>query len=63
MVLPFSNLPLRPWEFSIKNNPMNPREVLLALNLLPEVGPVGLWRLLEKFGDAPTVLAVPLGKV
>ena len=38
---------------------MNPREALLALNLLPEVGPVGIRRLLEKFGDAPAVLAAP----
>ena len=59
MVLYLYNLPLLPWEFSIKNKPMNPREALLALNLLPEVGPVGLRRLLEKFGDAPAVLAAP----
>ena len=59
MVLPLYKLPLLPWEFSIKNKPMNPREALLALNLLPEVGPVGLRRLLEKFGDAPAVLAAP----
>ncbi|MBT6449809.1 MAG: DNA-protecting protein DprA [Verrucomicrobiales bacterium] len=38
---------------------MNPREALLALNLLPEVGPVGMRRLLERFGDAPAVLAAP----
>ena len=38
---------------------MNPREALLALNLLPEVGPVGVRRLLEQFGDAPAVLAAP----
>ena len=46
MVLPLCKLPLLPWEFSIKNKPMNPREALLALNLLPEVGPVGMRRLM-----------------
>ena len=49
---------LRP-NFIIKINPMNPREALLALNLLPEVGPVGVRRLLEQFGDASAILRAP----
>jgi DNA processing protein len=46
-------------KFIIKINPMNPREALLALNLLPEVGPVGVRRLLEQFGDASAILRAP----
>jgi DNA processing protein len=49
---------LRP-NFIIKINPMNPHEALLALNLLPEVGPVGVRRLLEQFGDASAILRAP----
>ncbi len=36
---------------------MPPREAILALNLLPGIGPVRISRLLEAFGDAQGVLA------
>ncbi|MFT4175860.1 MAG: DNA-processing protein DprA [Luteolibacter sp.] len=35
---------------------MSPREALVALNLLPKIGPVRVRRLLEAFGDAPAIL-------
>ena len=38
---------------------MNPREALIALNLLPDIGPVRVRNLMEQFGDAPAVLAAP----
>jgi DNA processing protein len=46
-------------KFIIKINLMNPREALLALNLLPEVGSVGVRRLMEQFGDASAILRAP----
>ena len=36
---------------------MDPREALIALNLVDHVGPVRLRQLLEHFGDAPAILA------
>ncbi len=36
---------------------MTPREAILALNLLPSIGPVRITRLLESFGDAESVLS------
>ncbi len=53
------NVPLLLRNFIIKINLMNPREALLALNLLPEVGSVGVRRLLDQFGDAPAILRAP----
>lgn len=38
---------------------MSPREAILALNLLPSIGPVRITRLLEAFGDAESVLSAP----
>ena len=35
------------------------REAILALNLLPSIGPVRISRLLEAFGDAENVLNAP----
>ncbi|MFT3991422.1 MAG: DNA-processing protein DprA [Luteolibacter sp.] len=35
---------------------MSPREALVALNLLPKIGPVRVRRLLAAFGDAPAIL-------
>ncbi|MDP4846104.1 MAG: DNA-processing protein DprA [Akkermansiaceae bacterium] len=35
---------------------MSPREAILALNLLPSIGPVRISRLIESFGDAEGVL-------
>ncbi len=35
---------------------MTPREALVALNLLPDIGPITVRRLLDRFGDAPTIL-------
>ncbi len=35
---------------------MSPTEALVALNLLPRLGPVGVRRLLERFGDPVSVL-------
>lgn len=35
---------------------MNPREALVALNMIPHVGPVRLRQLLERFGDPVSVL-------
>lgn len=35
---------------------MSPREAILALNLLPGIGPVRISRLIESFGDARSVL-------
>src|SRR5208283_1091873 len=36
---------------------MDPREALIALNLIEHVGPVRARLLLEHFGDAPKILA------
>ena len=38
---------------------MTSREAILALNLLPSIGPVRISRLLEAFGDAENVLKAP----
>ena len=38
---------------------MTPREALIALNLLPDIGPVRVRNLLEQFGEATAVLAAP----
>ena len=38
---------------------MTSREAILALNLLPSIGPVRISRLLEAFGDAENVLNAP----
>ena len=38
---------------------MNPREAFIALNLLPDIGPVRVRNLLEQFGEAAAVLAAP----
>ena len=38
---------------------MSPREALIALNLLPDIGPVRIRNLLEHFGDAAAVLSAP----
>ncbi|MBU6403053.1 MAG: DNA-processing protein DprA, partial [Verrucomicrobia bacterium] len=35
---------------------MEPREALVALNMIEHVGPVRVRQLLEHFGDAPTIL-------
>ena len=35
---------------------MEPREALVALNLIEHVGPVRVRQLLEHFGDAPAIL-------
>lgn len=42
---------------------MNSREAILALNLLPGIGPVRISRLLEALGDAEHVLAAPTQKL
>ncbi len=38
---------------------MTPTEALVALNLLPRIGPVRVRRLLEAFGDAASILGAP----
>ncbi len=38
---------------------MSPLEALVALNLLPKIGPVRVRRLLEAFGDPASILAAP----
>ena len=40
---------------------MTHTEACLAINLIPKVGPVRLRRLLEVFGDAPSILRAPGG--
>lgn len=42
---------------------MTSREAILALNLLPSIGPVRITRLLEAFGDAENVLSASEGKL
>ena len=42
---------------------MNPREALIALNLLPDIGPVRVRNLLERFGNAAAVLSAPVGEL
>ena len=36
---------------------MNSREALVALNMIPHVGPVRFRQLAEYFGDAPSILS------
>lgn len=38
---------------------MNPREALVALNLIPDVGPIMIRHLLDQFGSAPAILKAP----
>jgi DNA processing protein len=38
---------------------MSPLEALVALNLLPKIGPIRVRRLLEAFGDPASILAAP----
>lgn len=38
---------------------MNPREALVALNLIPDVGPIMVRNLLDQFGSAPAILRAP----
>jgi DNA processing protein len=42
---------------------MDPREALLALNMVNHVGPVRLRQLLEHFGDAPAILGASKDKL
>jgi DNA processing protein len=46
---------LFPGEFGIQRI-MDPREALVALNMIEHVGPVRVRQLLEHFGDAPAIL-------
>jgi ERCC4-type nuclease len=38
---------------------MSPLEALVALNMLPRIGPVRVRRLLEAFGDPSAILKAP----
>ncbi len=42
---------------------MTPLEALVALNMLPRIGPVRVRRLLEAFGDAAAVLGAPTDRL
>lgn len=42
---------------------MTHREALIALNMLPKIGPVRVQRLLERFGSPPAILGAPLAKL
>jgi len=42
---------------------MSPREAYLALNLIPNVGPVRVRRLLEVFGDPASILRAPADRI
>ena len=42
---------------------MEPREALVALNLIEGVGPVRVRQLLEHFGDAPGILRASRGQL
>jgi DNA processing protein len=42
---------------------MEPREALVALNLIEHVGPVRVRQLLEHFGDAPAILRASKGQL
>lgn len=42
---------------------MSPREAILALNLLPSIGPVRITRLLEAFGEVEKVLKAPANQL
>lgn len=40
---------------------MNPKQAYIALNLLPNIGPVRVHRLLDHFGDAKSILSAKAG--
>lgn len=42
---------------------MSPLEALVALNMLPKIGPIRVRRLLSAFGDATAVLGAPLERL
>ena len=42
---------------------MSPLEALVALNMLPKIGPVRVRRLLEAFGDPAAVLKAPMERL
>src|SRR5260221_11131539 len=42
---------------------MDAREALVALNLVPNVGPIRVRQLLERFGDAPVILSATRGQL
>ncbi len=42
---------------------MTPREAMVALNLLPDVGPATVRRLLDRFGDAPAILSATVAQL
>lgn len=42
---------------------MSPLEALVALNMLPKIGPVRVRRLLEAFGDSAAVLGAPIDRL
>ena len=42
---------------------MTPQEALVALNMLPTIGPIRVRRLLEAFGDAAAVLGAPTDRL
>ena len=39
---------------------MNPREALVALNLIKDVGPITVRHLMDHFGSAPAILRAPV---
>lgn len=42
---------------------MTEREALIALNMLPRIGPIRVRRLVERFGGASNILGAPTGKL
>jgi DNA processing protein len=42
---------------------MTEREALIALNMLPKIGPIRVGRLMENFGSASSILGAPLSKL
>jgi DNA processing protein len=42
---------------------MTPQEALIALNMLPKIGPVRVRRLLEAFGDPASILGAPTDRL
>ena len=42
---------------------MTPQEALVALNMLPTIGPIRVRRLLEAFGDPADVLGAPMDRL
>ncbi|MFK7909869.1 MAG: DNA-processing protein DprA [Akkermansiaceae bacterium] len=42
---------------------MTSREALVALNMLPKIGPVRVRRLMDYFGSAESILSAPIGKL